>query len=134
MATVSLRPVSHDDAKFLFDLLAARPKEANISHHSMPSYEDHVAFVDSQPYAAWYCVIALSLVGTIYLTKQDEIGVQILQGQQGRGFATAAIRALMKLHSRPRYLANISFRNNASARLFCDLGFTHLQSTYEFRP
>lgn len=102
----------------------------------MPPWINHCEFVIHHPYAAWYIVELDNgdKVGTVYLTKHDEIGVQILNKWRGNGFGTIAINLITKLHPRERYLANISPKNDGSMRLFQRLGFKHIQNTYEFRP
>ena len=69
------------------------------------------------------------MVGTVYLTKQREIGVQIEMSWQGRGFGTEAVKELMKLHP-GKFLANINPRNAGSISFFEGLGFNHIQNTY----
>lgn len=119
----------------LWRLLEERPAVANISHRGMPTREQHEAFIASRPYKAWYLIEdAGRKVGAVYLTKNDEIGVFVLQGHQRRGYAKAAVTELMRRHPRGRYLANIAPANDRSAFLFGGLGFEHIQDTYEFRP
>lgn len=123
-------------AGVLFMLLKARTAEQNISHKEMPTYEDHLAFVDSRPYTAWYLILNESNtdVGACYLSKQNEIGVFIFKVFQGRGYATWATQEIMRLHPRPRYLANINPANEAHTKMFTGLGFKHIQNTYELVP
>ena len=45
-----------DRALVLHQLLEEREPEANISHKAMPSWEEHVRFVESKPYEAWYFI------------------------------------------------------------------------------
>ena len=137
-----LHPVTEYDADFLYELLEQRPPEANISHRGMPTMEEHRAFIESDPYAAWYTVEALvgspgfetpKKIGAVYLTRRDEIGVHILSEYRGRGYGRPAVQMLMERHPRERYLANISPMNEASQRLFRSLAFTLVQWTYERR-
>lgn len=115
----------------LYQLLKERPQEVNISHREMPTWEGHKKFIGSKPYEAWYLIVAPgSTVGTVYLTRADEIGISVFKEFQGQGHARRAIRALMSAHPRDRYLANIAPTNDASLGLFKELGFTHIQETY----
>ena len=117
----------------LYQLLKERPPVANISHREMPTWEEHKRFVGSHPYEAWYLIADRDdVVGTVYLTRADEIGISIFEKYQGRGHARLAITALIKAHPRERYLANISPRNDSSLSLFKRLGFTHISETYEY--
>ena len=61
-------------AHVLYALLKERRPEENISHMAMPSWEQHRAFVEAEPYDAWYLiqghnsrpVIVNDYVGSIY--------------------------------------------------------------------
>ncbi len=119
-----------DHHKLLFQLLSEREETTNISHAKMPEWDKHVGFVDSHPYEAWY-FIGPEPVGACYLTKQNEIGIFIFKDHQGKGHGPKAVKALMELHGKRRYLANINPRNEKSAALFAALGFKPVQHTYE---
>ena len=61
---------TEDDIKFLYILLEERPTYANISHKQLPSYDQHKAFVNSNPYDIWFVLWNdNSRVGSIYKTK-----------------------------------------------------------------
>jgi len=119
----------------LYRLLATRPKQVNISHRKMPSYAQHLAFLKRRPYKAWYLlrVPSLGFVGSVYLSKSDEIGLFLFREYQGKGFGREALRLLMAKHRTvKRFLANINPKNKRSARFFKEMGFIHIQNTYEF--
>lgn len=119
--------------RLLFDLLSERNKNQSISHHEMPRFEDHVEFVDSEPYLAWYFILDEHedmIVGSIYLTQQREIGISIFSMFRGHGYATGAIKKVMKDHP-GRFVANINPRNLASVRLFNQFNSKLIQHTYE---
>lgn len=131
---MKLIPISDtlDHAKLLYDLLAQRPVAANISHKKMPSWGEHLDFIASSPYRAWYLVQPGSsgFVGSIYLSKQNEIGVAIFPEFQGRGHGTQAVLTLMQQHGPGQYLANVAPKNEASRKMFEKLGFKLVQHTY----
>ena len=115
----------------LYALMYERPAKSCISHWRMPTRPEHDAFVASRPYAAWYLVRANGgYVGAVYLTHAKEIGIGIFRSAQRCGHAIAAIRALMELHPRERFLANINPDNEGSIIMFDRLGFRHIQNTY----
>lgn len=124
----------------LYDLLRERTGDdsINISHASLPTWDEHVAFVQSKPYAAWYLIEVHNLadnfmVGTVYLTHEEEVGIFLFKRFQGKGYGPQAIRALIKRHPCKRYLANINPANERSIKMFERLGFRLLQQTYELR-
>lgn len=115
----------------LYHLLAERTPEQSISHRHMPTMKEHLAFIESRPYQAWYEIVAdARSVGAVYLSKQREIGVAIFARYWGNGYGKAAVSELMRLHP-GRYLANVNPANAASRALFEDLGGKLIQVTYE---
>lgn len=129
---VELRAVDETDLKFLYKLLEKRDPIANISHKKMPSYEEHVQFVLSKPYSVWYVIIANNeRVGSIYLSKQDEIGILLTSDMTGKGVGKIALVQLMRKNPRKRYLANVSPKNKKSMEFFEKNGFRFIQYTYE---
>ena len=138
METIELVSVYNDAAAYglLHDLLAERTPEESISHKKMPSYFEHIQFVDSKPYKAWYLVIEESegYVGAVYLSRQNEIGVGIFKAHRGKGYGEAAVKELMRRCPLPegeRYLANVNPDNEVSQAMFEKLGAKVIQYTYE---
>lgn len=114
----------------LYSLLKERQPHQNISHKRMPTWDEHLAFIDSRPYLHWYAIHAYGmLAGAVYLSKQREIGVGVLKAHRGQGLGRAAVVELMRLHP-GRFLANINPANEESAKLFKSLGFNIIQHTY----
>ena len=73
---LKLKSVFKSDHPFLYELLKERTPEVNISHKEMPTYKKHVKFVISKPYAAWNIIYYKNeKIGSIYLSKQNEIGM-----------------------------------------------------------
>ena len=132
MKLYPVNPYSKFHINTLYALLAEREAHQNISHKEMPSLVKHTAFVQSNPYAAWYLVTpewADVFVGSVYLSKQNEIGIFIFKAFQGHGYGKAAVEALMAQHKGP-FLANVAPGNLASQMFFEKLGFKTIQVTY----
>jgi len=82
---IKLKSIAKSDHRFLYQHLKERNPSANISHKKMPTYAEHVRFVMSRPYSKWYIIIHKNKkVGTIYLTKQNEIGIFIKNKMQDK--------------------------------------------------
>ncbi len=129
---VRLRMVKNLDCEFLYDLLKERDSRANISHKKMPSFEQHVKFVMSKPYSKWYVIEeSKNNVGSIYLTKDNEIGISIKKDFDSKRIASKAIKLLIEKHPRSRYLANINPKNKKSIQFFKNQKFHLIQHTYE---
>lgn len=125
LTSVYRRPDRHE---ILYRLLSERDEGVNISHKAMPCWGDHIRFVESMPYEAWYFIG--DVFGACYLSRQNEIGVFVFNEHRGKGYGRAAIQEIMRLHGKRRYLANVNPRNERSAALFASLGFELCQHTY----
>lgn len=129
---ITLRVVNKSDFQFLFNLLKEREPEENISHKKLPTYSEHTKFVNSKPYSKWYIIENGKIkVGSIYLSKNNEIGIFIKKKFQGNNFATIALSLLKEKNPRKKYLANINPKNIKSKKLFKKNGFKLIQHTYE---
>jgi RimJ/RimL family protein N-acetyltransferase len=112
-----------DGVALAYQLLEERQPRESISHKCMPTRNEHIYFVCTRPYAHWYVVEVDSYPrGTVYLSREREIGVAILKGQRGHNYGLNAVAELMRLHP-GRFLANINPANEASIALFRKLGF-----------
>ena len=135
-----IRPTA---AKFLYDLMKERDPEINISHEKMPSWAEHLHFIQSRPFRAWYLIeIGDTWVGYVSLTQNNEIGVVIKKDHRGKGYGPEAIQTIMRLYDplpaqsafrNGHWLANISPENNHSRHIFEKLGFVKLQETYVWK-
>jgi len=132
MLNLRLKRVTRTDCPFLYDLLGQRESQVNISHKKMPSYDKHVKFVMSKPYSKWYIIqLKNQKVGSIYLSKQNEIGIFLKEDMQGKGVGKKALKLLTKHNPRSRYLANINPKNRKSIEFFKKNDFKLIQYTYE---
>ena len=130
---VKLKKVGKNDYSLLYELLKERDPNANISYKKLPSYKEHVKFVSSKQYAVWYIIYSDGKKsGTIYLSKQDEIGIFLKKGIIGKGIGSQALTLLMEKNPRKRFLANVSPKNKKSMNFFKKHKFKLIQYTYEF--
>lgn len=130
--TITLKEVNEEDYSFLYELLSERDPNVSISHRKMPTYEEHVQFVKSNPYSKWYIIYDDDKKnGSIYLTKQNEIGIFIKKNMQGHGIGKKAMKLLMEKNPRERYLANVNPKNTKSISFFKKNNFQLIQYTYE---
>ena len=114
----------------LYELLKERDLTLGISHKELPKFEDHKAFVLSNPYQCWYLVIDKDVIlGSVYLSRQREIGIFIFKEFQGKGYGTQAVEALMQRWP-GHFLANVNPKNTASVKFFERLGAKMIQHTY----
>ena len=131
-SNIKLKQVTKNDILFLYDLLKNKKPNAGISHKKMPSYDEHVEFVMSKPYTNWYIIECdKKNVGSTYLSKLDEIGISINNHYEYEKIVEPALKLLMKLNPRKRYLANVSPKDVKSQEFLLKSGFTGLEYIYE---
>tara|TARA_B100002049_G_scaffold61486_1_gene44234 strand:- start:254 stop:670 length:417 start_codon:yes stop_codon:yes gene_type:complete len=128
---ISIRIVNKDYS-FLYNLLKERNPQTNISHKKMPSYAQHVKFVNSHPYAKWYIIEKGGEgVGSVYLSKQNEIGIFLKKKFQNQAIGNTVLDLIIKKNPRKRYLANINPKNKKSISFFKKNKFRLIQYTFE---
>lgn len=132
--SLKLRIVKKSDSDFLYNLLKERDPRANISHKKMPNIKQHEKFIQSKPYSKWYIIENLDKdVGSIYLSKNNEIGVFIIKKNQNKGVGVNAFKLLMEINPKIRYLANLNPKNKESMKFVKKCGFKLIQHTYELK-
>lgn len=125
-----VNPTSMGDIQILFKLLCERTTWQSISHKRMPSFGEHMRFVKSLPYAAWYIITeGDEPVGSVYITRANELGIFIFKAHHGKGYGRQAIEEVMSMNEPPFY-AHISPNNMDSQIFFKKLGFKFIQMTY----
>lgn len=128
MKLINIETEYHADV--LYKLLQEREQFESISHKAMPTREEHYSFVASRPYLHWYLIrVGFNFVGSVYLSKQRELGVAVFKSQRRKGMAATALKMMMATHP-GEFLANINPLNEKSIMLFAELGFRHIQNTY----
>ena len=129
---ITLRIINKTDLKFLFEILEEREQRVNISHRKMPTFEQHKKFVASKPYSKWYVILqGIEKAGSIYLSKQNEIGIFLKKGSHYAGIETMALKLVMKKNPKKGYLANVNPKNKKLIEFFKNNNFKILQYTYE---
>ena len=131
----------------LYSHLEQRTPEQNISHKTMPTWEQHCTFVNSRPHAAWWLIYdrieaegdpegtcEYVCIGQAYFTRAREIGIAIGDAYQRQGYAGEIIAKIIEMVPRGPVFANVSPRNIASQKLFENLGFGVVQWTYRLDP
>ena len=129
---ISIHTVKKSDSNFLYKLLKQRDSRANISHKKMPSIKQHEKFIQSKPYSKWYIIQnSNNDVGSIYLSKSNEIGIFLIEKNQNKGIGFKALKLLIEKNPKIRYLANVNPKNKKSIEFFKKNGFKLIQHTYE---
>ena len=135
--------------KILYELLKEREPHQFISHRVMPSFEEHVKFIEERnpklgppmkAYKSWEFILkppvpdGVCIVGSICVTNNSEVGIFIFKDYRGNGYGKDALKQVIernKIGLEGKLIANISPQNTDSIRFFNKFGFKHIQNTYE---
>ena len=121
------------NVSILYQLLCEREPWMNISHKKVPTFNKHKEFVESRPYKSWYVIFddaTETPVGSVYMSKNNEIGLFILKEYTNQGYGRAAVNEMLKLYGKD-FVANINPLNKPCIALFEKMGFEHVQNTYK---
>mgnify|MGYP001216295684 FL=1 len=131
---IDLKKVIKTDYRFLYQILKEREINTNISHKKMPTYNEHIDFVQSKPYSKWYIIyFGRKKVGSVYISKQNEIGIFIKRKFLKKGIGTRVLKIILEKNPKKRFLANINPKNKKSIEFLKKNGFKLLQKTYELQ-
>ena len=65
-----------DQIRLLFELLSRR--RHSISHNTMPTYDQHIEFVQNNPYRAWFIIYEQDkAIGSVYVQFDNSIGLNV---------------------------------------------------------
>ena len=129
-------------AQVLYALLQQRPLESRISHQTMPTYQEHLKFLQVCPYRMWFLIrVDGEFVGDIHATENNEIGVFLFQQYRGLRYGKQALQLFISRH-RPlpavpavrvqAWLAHIAPENDLAKHFFEDAGFHKVEETYRY--
>ena len=127
---LSLRNVIYDDAKFLYELLKERTPAQSISHKKMPTWEEHLKFIKLMPYKAWWIIFDAEPLGMAYLTKQDEIVVNLLKKYWNQGYGKRVFQLIMNRRPERKFYAHVNPNNKRNIGILQKMGFKKLQLTF----
>jgi RimJ/RimL family protein N-acetyltransferase len=126
--------VSDETVSFLFGLLSERDDITNISHIEMPTFNQHHWFLLTRPYLEWNLIVAAGeRIGSIYVSRDHEIGIFILKAHRGKGYGKKAVDKVKERYKGCVLLANINPKNSPSIKMFEEEGFEHIQNTYRLK-
>ena len=127
---VKLKEVTEDNAEFLYEMLKERDSTVNVTHQKLPLFNEHLEFIKSKPYDAWYIIeIESKQVGHIYIDNKNRIGWFIKREFKGFGFVIPAFEELKILHKRKNYFGKVNPNNFEAQNLLTKLKFV-LKTTY----
>lgn len=116
--------------RLLYKLLQERKPHQNISHKEMPTYDNHVKFIRSKPYKEHYLIYKekpYTCLGSVYLTKDNEIGLFLFDEFQQKGYGSKVLKTIMKKYKSESLYANIAPNNYKSIIFFKNHGFHYYE-------
>ena len=129
---IVLKEVKKSDSSFLYKLLSERKSYEKISHKKNPTFAKHLKFIISRPYSKWYIIYYMKeKIGSVYLTKQDEIGIHFKERNITNKIRSDVLKMVMTKNPRNRYLININPRNVSMKNFIKNKGFKLIQYTFE---
>lgn len=133
MSTFRLSPVAETPTavEFLYELLKERKVIESISHKSMPTWEEHKAYITNSPvrFAGHYVILdGEALIGQVYISHQRECGIWLMPDARGKGAASWALEELLKRHPGKCY-TNVAILNEPALKWWRKMGFRDLQRT-----
>jgi len=91
-------------------------------------------FINSNPYSKWYIILyQQKKVGTIYLAKNNDIGIFLKKDTQESGIGSIAINKLIKKNPKTKYYAKINPKNRKSLKFFKKNNFKLIQHILELK-
>jgi RimJ/RimL family protein N-acetyltransferase len=106
-----------------------REPDFNISHKRLPEWDEHISFIESDPYQWWDIITsdAYYPCGVAYVTRNNEVGIWIAPKYRRQGLAAEVLeqykRRMYQVYQRekkepPYLLANINPKNQPSQAFF----------------
>ena len=135
---IFFKEVESSDSRLLYRLLSKRT--CSISHQKMPTYENHLAFVCSNPYRFWYLVYDLVPIGSFYVQSDNSIGLNLVTYEK-RHVAAIIEFIVNELTAHPpapslvaeNFFFNVAYHNNTLRRYLEELGLNPIQISYSVK-
>jgi len=120
--------------RLLYKLLEERKPWQNISHKKMPTFSEHIGFIRSKPYKAWYLIqreMSYEFIGSVYITTQNEIVLFLFDKHQYKGYGKKILNDIMEIYCDIKeFRANIAPLNSHSLAFFSNNGFEHNRTMF----
>ena len=115
--------------------MSERKQFENISHKKLPSYNNHVKFIKSKPYAKWLLIECREkILGSVYLSKNNEIAIWIKKSVRDYKMTICKkiLQEIITKFTRKKYFANLNPRNKKMIDFYKKNGFELIHFTFEF--
>ena len=127
----TLRPVYKTDYQFLYNLLSDRNDYENISHHAIPTYEEHSQFWENVPYKDDYIILIRDIpVGMAYVSYKNEVGIHFIKDKENNKIRKDIINTILNKFKGEQLFFNVSSKNKPYIRLLRRMKFNLIEHTY----
>ena len=118
------------------------PEEFKTPEKDIPSFQQHKEFVENflennskNNYDVWYMISILennieTKIGSIALKKDGEWGYHLLMNHWNKGIGQAALKKLIELHPRKKFVARIKVGNKRAIHIAEKFGHELKELTY----
>tara|TARA_B100000212_G_scaffold330565_1_gene296922 strand:- start:217 stop:687 length:471 start_codon:yes stop_codon:yes gene_type:complete len=124
--------------KLLYEFL--RKREFNISHKNLPTYQNHIKFVENNPYRKWFLIsFHFEIIGSIYILYDNGIGIDLPKKDYK---IIGEILKIVFLKIKPlkavpsirtsNFHINVASKNNSMHKFIIDSGGVLKQHSFEF--
>ena len=124
--------------KLLYEFL--RKRKFNISHKNLPTYQNHINFVENNPYRKWFLIsLNFEIIGSIYILYDNGIGIDIpktnykIVGEILKivFFKIKPLKAVASIRTNNFHI-NVASKNNSMHKFIIDSGGVLKQHSFEF--
>ena len=134
----TLVPIIDSNDHFLETYRQLEERENSISHTTMPSFSEHVAFVKNNPYRNWFLIQEnRKFVGNLYLHQDNSIGIQLPSSHMSLvpeilNYISSTWDPLPAIPSvrRGEFFINIPTANEALQKVLTDIGAAEVQRSF----
>ena len=129
---------SNSHALILYKILKNRDTKFSISHKSIPTLEEHIKFVISNPYRYWFIIKRSRIVlGSVYITTSNEVSISLLKNSK-KNFSDILNLIIQNITPLPaivsrrneKFILNLSPNNKFYIKLLNNIGAQKIQETY----
>lgn len=132
-----LQKATDDDIDIVYEWQTDPLTRKYFHNNSIPSYPEHCDWmmktITSENVFMYIINHEKKRVGVIRLniidTKTALVSILIAPKEHGKGFASLALKSVLKMHKEYRFEASINIKNKASQNLFIKCGFVQVDDT-----
>lgn len=121
-----------DDCQFIYGLIEAYLKtDFSVIVLNLKPFDEYFKAYFANDLKTYIIIVNEERAGFVHITKDGEIGYYLTDKYQNRGFASNAVKDMLKIHPLDRFFATVNINNVRSNNLVKKLGFEPKGIIYE---